>query len=392
MKPLMTMILTAALSAFTIGTQTQTEAHADVDLSCYLQSRRGGEKEREREREREREGETADGKHPLLISVSAYLGSADIVDRPEAPCAGDGINAEEVAQRILHASKPLVAELQRPCKEVDRFLKVMNSSGKPPHPYVLVLIDGDPPFEVETQTEFRKLPNLQAVYATNLQKAMDSGFFFPLPQGMCYHFPSGNYEEHILKVQPQLKSSRRSTFQPLLMQDAGSRSGLISDTYQKIYASSKPWALREKKLLIAPMGRTSDIRDQYKARLKEPEFADMVEFWEETERVPIEQFLSKIAEYQFLLSPPGVGYDCFRHWEALAVGTVPMVLADPTMDLRVFDDTGANFIPPPDKLTSSSLAAALANGRDPSMHAKTLHADYWEKQWRKHLPAQTQES
>eukprot|EP00931_Biecheleriopsis_adriatica_P025542 TRINITY_DN15649_c0_g2_i1.p1 TRINITY_DN15649_c0_g2~~TRINITY_DN15649_c0_g2_i1.p1 ORF type:complete len:399 (-),score=75.47 TRINITY_DN15649_c0_g2_i1:92-1267(-) len=340
----------------------------------------------------------ADGTHPQLISVASYLRSADIVDRPEAPCKGNGFtngsHAEEVAQKILNAKKPLVAELQRPCWELDRFLQVMKSGGNPPHPYVLVLIDGDYPFEANPQREFRMLQNLKAVYVTNLKKAMDPDFFFPFPQGMCYHCKFGNYEQHLTNVRPELTELMERPpalveFGRTVYSRSGSRAGAISEAYRKVNATSQPWASRKKKMLIAAMSNVS-IRNQYKARLKDPEFADLVDFWDE--RVPIETFLKKVAEYQFLLSPPGGGYDCYRHWEALAVGTVPMVTVDPSMDLRLFDDSGATWIPPPEDLTKDSLAAALAKGRDPSRHAKLLYADYWRKRWRKHLPAQIVEA
>jgi hypothetical protein len=35
----------------------------------------------------------------------------------------------------------------------------------------------------------------------------------------------------------------------------------------------------------------------------------------------------RMAECQFVVSPPGRGYDCYRTWEALAVGCVPIVLS-----------------------------------------------------------------
>ena len=38
-----------------------------------------------------------------------------------------------------------------------------------------------------------------------------------------------------------------------------------------------------------------------------------------------------IAQYQFFLSPPGMGVDCHRTWEVFAVGSVPIVLSS-TLD------------------------------------------------------------
>ena len=46
------------------------------------------------------------------------------------------------------------------------------------------------------------------------------------------------------------------------------------------------------------------------------------------------------------LSPPGRGYDCFRTWQALAVGTVPLVPEDPAYDARLLE-LGQRRLPPP---------------------------------------------
>lgn len=42
-------------------------------------------------------------------------------------------------------------------------------------------------------------------------------------------------------------------------------------------------------------------------------------------RVPTSQYLADIARHKFVISPPGHGPDCFRHWEAMYLGTIPIV-------------------------------------------------------------------
>ena len=37
------------------------------------------------------------------------------------------------------------------------------------------------------------------------------------------------------------------------------------------------------------------------------------------------QYIKETAEHKFQLSPPGLGPDCYRVWESLLVGTIPIV-------------------------------------------------------------------
>ena len=42
-------------------------------------------------------------------------------------------------------------------------------------------------------------------------------------------------------------------------------------------------------------------------------------------RLPFNEYLQEMAQYKFALSPRGWGPDCYRTWEALLVGTIPIV-------------------------------------------------------------------
>lgn len=56
-----------------------------------------------------------------------------------------------------------------------------------------------------------------------------------------------------------------------------------------------------------------------------------------TERLNSKQYIEKLREYQFVASPPGNGEDCIRTWEAMYVGTIPIVLKSTMVDF--FSDT-----------------------------------------------------
>jgi hypothetical protein len=43
------------------------------------------------------------------------------------------------------------------------------------------------------------------------------------------------------------------------------------------------------------------------------------------ERLSAQQYMAQLAQHKFVLSPPGNGLDCHRSWEAMYVGTIPIV-------------------------------------------------------------------
>ena len=43
-------------------------------------------------------------------------------------------------------------------------------------------------------------------------------------------------------------------------------------------------------------------------------------------------YYAEMSRHRFVLSPEGIGTDCYRHWEALYLGTVPIVRAGTAMD------------------------------------------------------------
>ena len=42
------------------------------------------------------------------------------------------------------------------------------------------------------------------------------------------------------------------------------------------------------------------------------------------------EYFATLARSTFVFSPAGAGLDCFRHWEAMALGAIPLVDDTPT--------------------------------------------------------------
>lgn len=47
------------------------------------------------------------------------------------------------------------------------------------------------------------------------------------------------------------------------------------------------------------------------------------------DHVSMTQFYDQMLSHPFVLSPPGAGPDCHRHWEAILLGSIPIVLKSP---------------------------------------------------------------
>ena len=97
------------------------------------------------------------------------------------------------------------------------------------------------------------------------------------------------------------------------------------------------------------------------------------------EHVPMDKFYEQIASHPYVLSPPGAGPDCHRHWEAMLLGSIPIVLKssfscllDGFPCLQV--DSWAEVTP--DKL-QAELPALRERFDDPIM--EQCWFEYWEK-------------
>ena len=49
--------------------------------------------------------------------------------------------------------------------------------------------------------------------------------------------------------------------------------------------------------------------------------------------LPVERFYQAMRAHSYVLSPPGAGPDCHRHWEAIGLGCIPIVLQSRATDL-----------------------------------------------------------
>lgn len=80
-------------------------------------------------------------------------------------------------------------------------------------------------------------------------------------------------------------------------------------------------------VLVPAMGATNDYRILVMEQLSSsPDSSDWLTFT--STNSGFAEYLSTLRSYKFVVSPPGNGRDCHRHWEALLVGTVPIIKRD----------------------------------------------------------------
>ena len=125
---------------------------------------------------------------------------------------------------------------------------------------------------------------------------------------------------------------------------------------------------------------TSPDRKQAVAAMRSSGFADIQEttssrgaFWE------------KCGEFQFVMSPMGNGVDCHRTWEALAMGSIPVV-SDRLLplykqnDINVVALTNAEWGQLGSASVQQKIKEAAARHKDGIPEA--MHLKYWTDQFR----------
>lgn len=254
---------------------------------------------------------------------------------------GQAFGRRAAAQLAEPGARPSVLFVETPFLPgfVDGFLESSCTT-----PFVLLAVSGgDMPLTLEVQDRIAGLPCLVACFAHNLHAPRAPALFQPMPLG-------------VLQEEP-LQSLRHAVL---------------------------PWPERDRRLLVTPMTRWGRVRKEYLQVLSGDEYQHLVRVVEE--RLDFESFLRLLSEHQSVLSPPGRGYDCYRTWQALALGTVPLVCFSTSFDQRLYEGSGPEYIPPPDKLTPDILQDLLTGLCDPIRHAGHIEVDFWKSRWGSCLP------
>mmetsp|Transcript_72381 Transcript_72381/g.132485 ORF Transcript_72381/g.132485 Transcript_72381/m.132485 type:complete len:394 (+) Transcript_72381:80-1261(+) len=304
-----------------------------------------------------------------LVSMFSYIAQSDTLwvnNFPGDWLPDDGVRRESAAKcfaDLLYNSKtPVVLFIER--AYLNPFISKVMFRATPPVPYVILAVNGDEPLTHELQDRLRNLKGLRAVYASNLHVPKSdskagsrfSPSFHPMPFGLGYH---------------AFFSASTGVWEPQVFE---------------IRQSALAWEKRDGRLfLTAETLQHNPIRGLYEQELSKPAYKDLVVIRPPSARNPISVYLKKISEHKAVLSPPGGGYDCHRTWEALAVGSVPLVLWNESFDKRLFEHTGVRYIPHPSDLSPAILKQILSNITNPAKYAYKLNVSFWRTAWHSHF-------
>jgi hypothetical protein len=210
--------------------------------------------------------------------------------------------------------------------------------------FVLLLANGgDEPTTPAMCACLARLPSLVGCFCTNCTRQLDPLLFRPLPIGIL----------GILGAEDLVNAARTAAL---------------------------PWVKRDRRLLVAPMSSNSRLRRGYLEVLSRPEYRELVCIV--SDRLPLSEFLALMGRHQSVLSPPGKGYDCYRTWQVLGVGSVPLVVRDDAFDYdQFFRNAGAAYIPRPEELSPDVLSQVLGGLKDPVVCAKVLEVEHWRREW-----------
>ena len=88
-------------------------------------------------------------------------------------------------------------------------------------------------------------------------------------------------------------------------------------------------------------------------------------------------FLKEMAQCKFVLSPDGLGPDCYRTWEALLVGSIPVVKSSAKDGL--FKDLPVLIVNNWHDVTESLLTKTWNEFTKKRFNIETLYMEYWVK-------------
>jgi len=91
--------------------------------------------------------------------------------------------------------------------------------------------------------------------------------------------------------------------------------------------------------------------------------------------IPLHQYLHDLAHHKFVLSPRGIGVDCYRTWEAMLVGCIPIVKSS-VLDV-LYEDLPVLIVNDWHEVTENFLNKTYELMSTKTYNLEKLYAPYW---------------
>lgn len=118
-----------------------------------------------------------------------------------------------------------------------------------------------------------------------------------------------------------------------------------------------------------------DVKNNPKERAQALQAFQEKPFCVKTFPIPYEEYLREMASYQFVVSPHGTGLDCYRTWEALALGCIPLVKTS-SLDC-LYEDLPVLIVEDWSEVTEEFLIGKQREMSNRSYQMQKLRMDYW---------------
>jgi hypothetical protein len=94
-----------------------------------------------------------------------------------------------------------------------------------------------------------------------------------------------------------------------------------------------------------------------------------------TWRKPFHEYVEDVSQHKFVVSPEGDMHDCYRHWEAIILGSIPVVHRSP-LD-QIFDDLPVVIVDDYKEVNEDFLNQKYEEMKNKQYNFKKLYMKHW---------------
>ena len=101
------------------------------------------------------------------------------------------------------------------------------------------------------------------------------------------------------------------------------------------------------------------------------------------EKLDWEKYMEDLSTHKFCISPRGSGFDCYRTWECLYLGVIPII--EKSIPMNYFQDLPILFVDNYDIISVEYLNEKYKEFQNKSFNMDKLSINYWRKKIRGHF-------
>jgi len=124
--------------------------------------------------------------------------------------------------------------------------------------------------------------------------------------------------------------------------------------------------------------RDQSTRAEYRDRMTAYKYLRNKSFCSKSPKKAYKEYLQDLAESKFVLSPRGVGMDCYKTWKTFLMGSIPVISA--TKLNKLFDDLPVVIVEDFSTITKEFLDKKYEEISKKKYNLKKIWADYWINQ------------